>query len=255
MLVDQPIGDCHKPLRNLKLGVHFSGDRISKRIHPEVWRGVQRRIGVGLAAGALAALAGPPPAEATMLLKLEEIGGNVVVRGSGSVNLDGLTLRFSSDTYTNALTSIQVYAGPNAFDDGSVDVYEGLKGSSTSISSDPELSENPTSYSGSNLFGLVTNDGSDKPLLVLPRGYISGTELGESTSTYEGTFSGLGLSVGTSTYSWSSGGTTQNVLVQVGSTPVPAPFCLAGAGAAFSCIRRLKRNSFLLHQHGRKGSA
>lgn len=247
MQASQTIRNWHKPFHN-------------KRIHPAAWRGVHRRIGVGLAAGALVALAGSPPAQATMLLKLEEIGGNVVVTGSGSVNLDGLTFDRSSDTFTNVLTSIQVYAGPNSFDDGSVDIYSGLTGS-PSIGSDPLVSENPTSFSGSNLFGLVSNDqsnsdGSGKALLVLPRGYVSGTDLGESSSTFSDTsFSKLGLSAGTSTYSWSSGGTTQNVRVQVGSTPVPAPFCLAGAGAAFSCIRRLKRNSFLLQQHGRKGSA
>jgi hypothetical protein len=214
----------------------------------------------GLVASTLLAIATPQPSQALLLLKLEEVGQNVVVTGSGSVNLSALMPGESRNDFTNVFTSTLLFAGPAAFDNGLVTFWSGLSLTGPlSIGSDPLFTDNPTSGSG-DLFGLVSNDnsgenGDGKPLIVLPQGYISGTSLSGTSTFFNLSFADMGLSVGTSTYSWGSGDTADSLRVQVGPDEVPAPLGFAGAGAAFSCVRRLKRNSLLLQQHANKTTA
>ena len=202
-----------------------------------------------LAAGFIL-LATAQRAEASMLLRVTQEGGDVVVTGSGSINLSGLTFVENRTNFSNLFTATQLFVGPQT-DAGSVSIWSGLSGPA-SIGTDDFIIETPDASPAASfgaLFGIISNDfsgpaGSGKPLLVLPLGYISGAAL-SGTSRYSGqSFSSLGLTPGTQTWTIGSGPSADTVQV----TPVPAPLGFAGAAAVFSCIRRLKRNSGILRQ-------
>jgi len=212
----------------------------------------------GLLVTSLLVLANGAPAQAVLLLKVEQIGSNVVVTGSGSVNLSSLTFGANDNNFTNTFTATQLYAGPAAFGNGVVKSYSGLSGPST-IGTDPDAVWSPDiAGSTGDLFGLVSNDqsngdGTGKPLLFLPQSYTSNASLAGTSVYSDTTFAAFGLTDGTiKTWSWGTGDTADSVNVQVGSTPVPAPLGIAGAGAVFSGIKRRRLNSRRLQRHPRK---
>jgi hypothetical protein len=202
-----------------------------------------------LVAGSFLLLTTASAADAAMILRLEEVGGDVVVRGSGSINLSGLTFKDSPDTYDNIFTSIQLYAGPETISDG-VDQWSGMTGPSTiSSTSDSFLADTGTG----NLFGIVSDDtsegGTRLPLLVLPRSYVSGAALSGTTQFNTQTFSSMGITRGTLTWTLPSADT---VTITTDAEPVPAPLGVASAAAVFSTIRRLKQNTRILQLASRK---
>ena len=98
---------------------------------PQVWRPVKRlAIGVLLSWGPWlsAALFTPMPADAALALEVRQQAGQVTIRGSGSANLADLMLATTSSTWTNALTDSEVYAGAAAFNNGNVELWQGLSG-------------------------------------------------------------------------------------------------------------------------------
>ena len=209
-----------------------------------------------LLAGGLLLLTTASAADAAMILRLEEVSGDVVVRGSGTINLSGLISEGASNTATNSFNAIHVYAGPAAEDDdGHVEFWSGLTGGPATISSTTDIFLPLSSASFGDLFGIISNDGSGvggdgKALLVLPQGYISGTQL-SGTSRFTGqTFTTMGISLGTLTWTLPSADT-----VTITTEPVPAPLGVASAAAVFSTIRRLKHNTRILQLASRKGAA
>ncbi len=210
-----------------------------------------------LLAGGFLLLTTASAADAAMILRLEEVGGDVVVRGSGSINLIGLTSESTSNTATNTFSDMHVYAGPAAENnDGHVEFWSGLTGGPATISSTTDVFLPLSSASFGDLFGIISNDGSGvggagEALLVLPQGYISGTQL-SGTSRFTGqTFTSMGISLGTLT--WTSGSNT--VQFTTDAEPVPAPLGVASAAAVFSTIRRLKHNTRILQLASRKRAA
>lgn len=203
------------------------------------------------------------PAGAIIQLKVQQVGGNVVVTGSGTANTTGLTAAGSDNDYTNVLTDTQIYSGPHAFGDSSgagadVSLWSGLSGPLL-FGSDPSVSENPCdptivgcSGGSGDFFGIVADNfastiGAQR--LVLPLGYSSGASL-NGTSTFTGiTLAQLGLSAGTTfTWTWGSGATVDSLHLEVSEPdPVPAPLPIAGAAATFTGIRRLRRLSTRIH--------
>ena len=213
-----------------------------------------------LLAGGFLLLTTASAADAAMILRLEEVGGDVVVRGSGSINLDGLTPEGIDNTYANIFTDIQAYAGPAPeVPDGHVKFWSGLTGGAPTISNSGDFIEPDHSSSASygNLFGIVSQDtreGSNfgLPLLVLPQEYLSGTVL-SGTSRFSGqTFTTMGITRRTLTWTLLSADT---VTITTDAEPVPAPLGVASAAAVFSTIRRLKHNTRILQLASRKRAA
>ena len=204
------------------------------------------RLGPSLLAAALLApaLLAPRPASAIVTLRVQQVGNNVVITGSGTANTTALTPAGTGNDYTNILTDAQIYAGPAAFADGSVSLWSNISGP-LAFGSDPTLAENPSTGSGA-LFGILANNGSDASRLVLPFNYISGTSL-SGTSTFTGfTLAQLGLTPGQiETWRWGAGGNADSLRLEV--DPVPAPLPIAGAAAVFLRIKRLRRRSRQLH--------
>jgi hypothetical protein len=196
--------------------------------------GPRARLGLLFAASFISAT----PVSAVVLLRVEQVGSDVVVTGSGTANTTALSATADNE-FTNVLDDGQIYAGPNAFADGSVNRWTTVNGPA-SFGSNPGVVENPTSGSGDLVGILAAAKGG--PQLVLPSAYISGASL-SGTSTFAGTsLASLGLSPGqTSTWTWGSGANADSFNLEVAADPVPVPLPVAGAAFVFHQFRRYRR--------------
>jgi hypothetical protein len=201
-----------------------------------------RFFGCCLPASALLALVFSfhAPASAALLLRVDQVGSDVVVSGSGTANLAALTNDGTDNTWTNYLTDSEIYAGPDAFANGSVSLYSGIAGPSP-FGNDSSFLQVPDAVGSSgDLFGILTANSSaiSTNQLVLPLGYVSGASL-SGTSTFANlSIAELGLTPGqVSTWSWGSGGDADSLRLEV--APAPAPFL--GALVAFRMAKRLRR--------------
>ena len=229
------------------MGIHTEHSKLGHRL-------MGKKI-LPLFAGSFLLLTTASAADAAMILRLEEVGLDVVVRGSGSINLSGLTLKASLNDYDNIFTSIQLYAGPATIGDGVVDQWSGMTGPST-IGTDDSVFI-PADAGAGSLFGVVSDDTSDPgatrlPLLVLPRSYVSGAALSGTTQFNSQTFATMGISPGTITWTLP---TADTVTITTDAEPVPAPLGVASAAAVFAYIRRLKQNTRILQLAARKPKA
>jgi hypothetical protein len=152
------------------------------------------------------------PAQGGFIVTLEQVGGNVVAKGSGAIDLTGLTL--SPNTFGDIAGLVPnvafVGTGPAGLN-GSLNEYLGFSG--------------PTSF-GSSLATFASSGSGDFVgmhgigLLLLPMGYVSGTALSD-TSTYDNaTFSSLGATPGTYEWTWGTGA-NQNFTLEIGAAAVP----------------------------------
>ena len=234
------------------MGIHAEHSKLGQRL-------MGKKI-LPLFAGSFLLLTTASAADAAMILRLEQVGGDVVVRGSGTINTAGLTPDGTDNTYTNIFTDIQVYAGPApAVPDGHVRFWSGLTGGELTISNSGDLIEPDHSSSASfgDLFGIVSQDtragiNFGLPLLVLPQGYLSGDVLSGTTRFSGKTFASMGITPGTLTWTLPSADT---VTITTDAEPVPAPLGVASAAAVFSYIRRLKQNTRILQLAARKPKA
>jgi hypothetical protein len=218
--------------------------------HPKLDHRLTGKKTIPLLAGSFLLLTTASAANAAMILRLEQVGGDVVVTGSGSINLSGLTLKTSPNDYDNIFTPTQLYAGPEFISDG-VKQWSGLTGPSIIFASGTTL---PPNNGTGNLFGVVSDDTSDPggtrlPLLVLPRSYVSGAALSGTTQFIDQSFATMGITPGTLTWTLPSADT---VTITTDAQPVPAPLGVASAAAVFSTIRRLKQNTRILQLASRK---
>ena len=195
---------------------------------------------VALAAPALTMVVAAGRAEASVVFDITQVGSNVVITGSGTLDLTGLTYQYS--TYQPAevvpLLNTILIGTP----DGAIDVYSGITTSPGSLG--PGGTTAASSGSG-DPFGV------DDMTLDVPAGYISGSALSGS-STFDGTtIASLGFTPGTYVFSWDSGGGVvvedDNITVQVGpAVPEPstwAMMCLGFAGLGFLGYRARKTAS------------
>jgi hypothetical protein len=235
------------------------------RTHSAIVRNQKRtinsvaRLGPSLLAAALlapallaAVLLAPRPASAIVTLRVQQVGNDVVITGSGTANTTDLTSAGTDNDFTNVLSDAQIYAGPDVSADtqgggGDVSLWSGLTGP-LSFGSDNSVFENPSSGSD-DLFGILADNGSSASRLVLPLLYASGATL-SGTSTFTGiTLARLGLTPGQiSTWSWGADANADSLRLEVvDPNPVPAPLPIAGAAAVFCRLKRLRRRSRRLH--------
>ena len=185
-------------------------------------------------------------AHSAIVLTVKQAGSDVVVIGSGSANTNGLAPQISADDYTNVLTDIQIYAGPDAITGVTtppvdVNLWGGLTGPSL-FGTDPNIFEYPSFGSG-DLFGIVADNGIGQSLLVLPSGYVSGTSL-NGTSRFSGiTLANLGLSPGVFSWTWGTNSNADSLELRIEPVPAPAPLPLVGGAMAWSWAKRMRRAS------------
>ena len=185
-------------------------------------------LGLGFALLALA----PAKSGAAVYILFTESAGNVVTTGSGTINLDGLN-----------------YIGPAFGVSATIEPVSGVVRVGYPLGNDYEVYGygSPVSPMGSggniypdsgsgDSFGVSGVSG----LVVVPYEYVSNTPLSGTSTWNNKTFSSLGLTPGTYTYSWGSGATADSVTVQIGPV-VPEPGSAALAGLADIGLMRRRR--------------
>ena len=144
---------------------------------------------------------------------LTEVGSDVVFSGTGTVNTASLgsAVAFTGPSIINAgLAELINKPGSNGIQ------YAGISGPSNfgpgGVSPAPDISSGDL-VGVSGFFGNI----------YLPSAYTSGTQLDSFASFTAETFSSLGITSGTYTYTWGTGGSADSLVLQVGPAVTPTP--------------------------------
>jgi hypothetical protein len=165
--------------------------------------------------------------------------GNVVVTGSGDVNLgSAFSTSFSTNAQMSSLSDL-IVNGPATTTN--VTEYTFSTALTGPASFGTVFATTPASSGSGNLF-MFDDTGFGSIILAVPVGYTTDSPLSDS-STYAGkTLSQLGLTAGTFTWTMGTGNTENTVIINVSATPVPEPSTLAlvtlGGVIAFAAKRR-----------------
>jgi hypothetical protein len=181
------------------------------------------------------------PAKAAVLISIQEVGADVVANGSGSIDTGGLTV--SGHTQLGeyeVINAASALIGFGILTDNSNNtfhfaIYSGISGP-TSFGPGIGLTKPGDTSSGAP-FVLTGADGT----IDLPEGYVSDTFFTDMDIWHNKTFSSLGLTPGTYTYTFGSDANADSIVVQIG--PVPelstwAMMILGFAGIGFLTYRR-----------------
>jgi hypothetical protein len=137
---------------------------------------------------------------------ISQVGSDVVWNGSGSFNLAALTSAGASTIGGGYAANQAVWAvGPNV----PVDTYSGTI---TYPSTFGGGGVGVTSNTGST-FGILP--GGSGRLLYVPSGYVSNTVINGSSTYANQTIAGMGLTPGTYTWSWGSGGNASTLVMTI----------------------------------------
>lgn len=180
-------------------------------------------------------------AVAGLVITVSQVGSDVVATGVGTMNLTALT---SAGTFNGGACIDSTYAfmqvGPTS---GVTQAkYTGISG--------------PSSF-GSGLFtGATSGTGDsvgfsgDAGYLLVPNGYVSGNPLSGSATFANATLSGLGLTPGTTTYSWGSGATADSLTLNIAAVPEIDPAmgssALSLVAGVLAMIERRRRRAMLV---------
>ena len=149
---------------------------------------------------------------------VSEVGANLVISGSGTLNLAALTLVSSGATVvlgTNSNPGLGIIFLDNGGSTTLFDVYTGFS-PSTFFGSNTAKFGNV--FSGDS-FGISVDDGD----IYLPTGYTSSSFISGSTTINNETLLGAGFLAGTYTYSWGSGGSADSIIINAVASVTPTP--------------------------------
>ncbi len=185
-----------------------------------------------LAAGVIA-LCTAVSSEAAVIIDMSQVGADVVAQGSGNLNLAALGPPIPAGTGTAAMSPS---SGFLVLVPGSGDVYL----PPVSPASFGTLGLATASANTGNVFGLALGQ------MLLPTGYITGTNLAMTATWAGASNASLGVTPGTYTWSWGAGATADYVQLNVNAAPTPEPETYAlfafGIGAT-EWLRRRKRKA------------
>jgi hypothetical protein len=177
-------------------------------------------------------------AHAAYVINAVEIGGDVVLTGGGSINLDGAVFSFVGLGVVTPLVSptdsfVSIGRGVPAF--YTVAISGSPFGVGTTVGAGPGLSDGP--------FVGVLPGGS---VLYVPAGYVSQDLLPVSTATFENaTFASLGMTPGSYVWSWGdrTANTFDTLTLNIGPQPtgVPAPAALSLLGLGLAGLLLARR--------------
>ena len=155
------------------------------------------------------------PPSGDYIITIKEVGSNVVMAGSGTLNIDGLALVAGA---TGPMGGAGLGINSATFILGANGVYfDQYSGILTYPSNFGTGGGAGSSTSAGDIFGVVYN-GAPPHLLVVPVGYTSGSYLTSSQTFNSQTFTSLGLVAGTYSYTWGTGSNAEILSVVVGGT-------------------------------------
>ncbi|HEY6434066.1 MAG TPA: PEP-CTERM sorting domain-containing protein [Acetobacteraceae bacterium] len=163
-----------------------------------------------LGLGALVGLSGPP-AQAGYTVTLAQQGPNVVATGSGSIDLTDLTIEFLAGGVPGIVPSSQlINTGPPAQLTG----YGGISGPTN-------FGSGGVTFADAGVGDLVGLAGNGE--LVVPRGYVSGDPLSDSSTYDNKTIASLGATPGTYVWTWGTGEDADSFTLVIPAAAVPEP--------------------------------
>jgi hypothetical protein len=177
-------------------------------------------------------------ARAGVIITISEVGSDVVVSGSGILNLAGLGSPQAIGTKAELDPSIAIaLVGPPGI--AGADLFDGITGPSSFGSGGPMFPDSGT--------GMTFGVQAARNELLVPINYVSNDPL-SGTSTYSGqTLAGLGLTPGTHRWTWGSGANADFLEVDIPGAPVPEPSSLIlaamGIGVVGCCIAIRRRRT------------
>jgi hypothetical protein len=160
--------------------------------------------------------------QAAYIATATETGGNVVIEGSGSIDLQAWTIEQANG---NSVAGVR----PNAWlllGGTNLDNYD-----SASLSGPTTIGPGTLSRIADSTVGPYVGIGWQASYVRVPAGYVSGDALTTSSMEFTGeTFSTLGITPGTYEWTWGSGASEDSFTLNVGAVPVPAAVWLFGSG-------------------------
>jgi len=196
---------------------------------------------LALATSLAAAAVGP--AQAAYTVTFSQAGPDVVANGSGTINLNGVTLVQSGVSVPQIAPTFGLEAAGAA---GALSGYTTASGPANGFG--PGVITNASTGTGDLV--AIEVPGGVGGLVFVPQGYVSGAPLSD-TATYTGqTFATLGLTPGDYVYNFGFGTNVDTFTVNVGgAAPVPEPASLALLGTAtgllggFGSVARRRRKA------------
>lgn len=173
------------------------------------------------------------PVKGDFLIEVRQVGSDVVINGSGTIDLTNLNSTSSSagNPGLNALFNTGSFLSVGATGSVSYDFYSAI-------------GAGPMGPGNGNLFsntGTGARVGVFVDSIIVPSGASGNFNVGSTTNTYlNQTITGLGLTEGT--YTWTLPNNSK-VTVQVSSAAIPEPssiFCGSLVGVLLSLGRRRK---------------
>jgi hypothetical protein len=204
-----------------------------------------RTMAIGAAALALAQFASP--AQAAYIVTLEQVGANVVATGSGSLDTAALGMLTPPPGFIfvdqNSINASVGYIHLNDVTE-TVTLFGGVSGQSSFGGGGSFTASSATNGKAVDIQGNFNG----APVLSVPVGYVSGTPLGTSTITFNGsTLAALGVIPGFYTWHWGTGTTADSFTLEIGVVPEPASLTLLAMGlAGLGLVLRTRRASALL---------
>ena len=177
-----------------------------------------------LALTAVAALSVAHPATANFIATIDQVGTNVVVTGSGSINFTDLSF-FSFSGFNSFIgpSSGEINVGAV----GGATIYSGISGPGS-------FGSGGGTFPDSTIGDDVALNGP-AGLLAVPFGYVSGAALSDSMTFNNATFASLGLTPGTYEWTWGAGA-NQNFTLEIGTVPDGGSTFLCSVGFGGFCF-------------------
>ncbi len=162
------------------------------------------------------------PVQASFDFTVQELGGDVVVNGAGTLDLTDLTQEGSDPNVPF------IYPSADILTAGAAGTLTGYSGVSGPAAFGPGSNFGEASAASGSLAGLGGREGSNI-WVVVPEGYLSGSALSNAATFDDATFASIGLTPGTYVYTWGSGAHADSLTVQIG-VPEPTTWAMLALG-------------------------
>lgn len=172
-------------------------------------------------------------AHADVIISFQEVGSDVVVEASGAVDLTGATFKGNMSATTPVFDVYPAYAVAILFPPNSTGGVWTLP-TTTRPAFGTGQGSSGQYVSGSAFFALSPDSYSD---YALPPSYVSGSFFSVTGKFPNSTFSSMGITPGT--YTWTAGNNNMTLTTQ--AVPEPATSAMALVGVAYSTYSMFRR--------------